>query len=290
MLRAAAVQMSSGSDKRANLDRAEALVRVAAKRGAGLVVLPEVFDWRGPRGAQSAIAESIPGPTSDRLGALARELSIHVQAGSVTERIEGDRRCFNTALLFAPTARSSPAIARSTSSTSRSRGKFPAGSPRRRPGEDVVVAQTAFGAIGLSVCYDLRFPELYRRLVKAGAEIFCIPSAFTFPTGAAHWEPLIRARAIENQCYVVAPDQYGNSPSGHRDYGGSMIVDPWGAVRRARQRRRERDRGGDRPRLPSTCAARAAVSHAHAARNVGRSLRVRPPGCPGERSREGGYA
>jgi deaminated glutathione amidase len=231
MPRAAAVQMSSGSDKRANLDRAEALVRVAAKRGAGLVVLPEVFDWRGPRGAQSAIAESIPGPTSDRLGALARELSIHVQAGSVTERIEGDQRCFNTALLFAPSGEIVARYRKIHLFDVEIPGQVSTReSETRRPGEDVVVAQTAFGTIGLSVCYDLRFPELYRRLVKAGAEIFCIPSAFTFPTGAAHWEPLIRARAIENQCYVVAPDQYGNSPSGHRDYGGSMIVDPWGAV------------------------------------------------------------
>src|SRR2546421_648235 len=137
MLRAAAIQMSSGSDKRANVERAGALIRAAAKQGAQPV--------------------EIPGQVS------ARE------------------------------------------------------SQARKPGEEPVVVRTDIGAVGLSVCYDLRFPELYRRLVRAGAEILCIPSAFTFPTGAAHWEPLVRARAIENQCYVIAPDQYGTSPNGYRD-------------------------------------------------------------------------
>src|SRR3989442_244749 len=152
---AAAVQMSSGADRPANLARAEALVREAAGRGARLVVLPEVFAWRGPRAEEAAVAEPIPGPTTERLAALARELSI---------------------------------------------------------------------------CYDLRFPELYRRLVRAGAEVLLVPSAFTFPTGAAHWEVLCRARATENQCYLVAPDQTGTSPHGFADYGESLIVDPWGRV------------------------------------------------------------
>ncbi len=231
MLRAAAIQMSSGPDKEANLDRAEALVRIAAKRGAALVVLPEVFNWRGPRGTEGEFAESVPGPTSERMGALARALSIHLQAGSLTERIEGDRRCFNTALLFAPNGEVVAKYRKIHLFDVEIPGQVSAReSEARKPGSDVVVARTAFGTIGLSVCYDLRFPELYRRLVKAGAEILSIPSAFTFPTGAAHWEPLVRARAIENQCYVIAPDQYGRSPNGHRDYGGSMIVDPWGAV------------------------------------------------------------
>jgi predicted amidohydrolase len=231
MLIAAAVQMSSGSDKRANLDRAEALVRVAATRGAGLVLLPEVFSWRGARGAEGENADSIPGPTTQRLAALARELAIHLQAGSITERIEGDRRCYNTALLFAPTGDLVAQYRKIHLFDVEIPGQVSAReSEVRKPGTEVVVARTSIGAIGLSICYDLRFPELYRRLVQAGAEILCIPSAFTFPTGAAHWEPLVRARAIENQCYVVAPDQYGTSPNGYRDYGGSIIVDPWGAV------------------------------------------------------------
>ena len=231
VLRAAAIQMSSGSDKRANVERAEALIRAAAKQGAELVVLPEVFNWRGPRGAEAEFAEPIPGPTSERLAALAHELGVHLQAGSITERIEGERRCYNTALLFAPNGECIGKYRKIHLFDVEIPGQVSAReSQARKPGEETVVVRTDIGALGLSVCYDLRFPELYRRLVRSGAEILCIPSAFTFPTGAAHWEPLVRARAIENQCYVIAPDQYGTSPNGYRDYGGSMIVDPWGAV------------------------------------------------------------
>ena len=103
-------------------------------------------------------------------------------------------------------------------------------SETRAYGHDVVAVPTTLGTIGLSICYDLRFPELYRRLAASGATIVTVPSAFTFYTGAAHWEPLLRARAIENQCYVIAPNQAGKSPHGFRDYGHSMIVDPWGTV------------------------------------------------------------
>jgi deaminated glutathione amidase len=223
--------MSSGSDKRANLERAEALIRLAAKQGARLIVLPEVFAWRGPRGAESDFAEPIPGATTERLAALARELAIHLQAGSVSEKIESERRCYNTALCFAPNGDLVGKYRKIHLFDVEIPGQVSAReSEARKPGDDTVVVRTEIGAIGLSVCYDLRFPELYRRLVRAGAEILCIPSAFTFPTGAAHWEPLVRARAIENQCYVIAPDQYGTSPNGYRDYGSSMIVDPWGTV------------------------------------------------------------
>ncbi|MGH7899345.1 MAG: carbon-nitrogen hydrolase family protein [Candidatus Binatia bacterium] len=229
--RAAAIQMSSGPDKRANLDKAEALVRRAARDGAGLAVLPEVFSWRGPRGAEADHGESIPGPTSERLAALACELRIHLQAGSIVERIEGERRCYNTALLFDPKGELRGRYRKIHLFDVEIPGQVSAReSEARKPGTESVTVSTEIGMIGLSVCYDLRFPELYRRLVAAGAEILCIPSAFTFPTGAAHWETLVRARAIENQCYVIAPDQYGTSPNGYRDYGSSMIVDPWGIV------------------------------------------------------------
>jgi len=229
--RAAAIQMSSGPDKRANLEKAEALVRRAAGDGAGLVVLPEVFSWRGPRGTEAEFSEPIPGPTSQRLAALARELGIHLQAGSIVERIEGERRCYNTALLFAPSGELLGKYRKIHLFDVEIPGQVSAReSEARKPGDQVVVVAAEIASIGLSVCYDLRFPELYRRLVGAGAEILCVPSAFTFPTGAAHWETLVRARAIENQCYVIAPDQYGTSPNGYRDYGNSLIVDPWGTV------------------------------------------------------------
>lgn len=231
MLRAAAVQMSSGPDKRANLEKAEALVRAAAGQGAGLVVLPEVFNWRGPRGGEAESAETVPGPSSERMAALARELGIHLQAGSITERIASDPRCYNTALLFGPSGEILGRYRKIHLFDVEIPGQVSAcESQTRKPGAETVAVATAIGTIGLSVCYDLRFPELYRRLVRAGAEILCIPSAFTFPTGAAHWETLVRARAIENQCYVVAPGQFGPSPHGYRNYGNSMIVDPWGTV------------------------------------------------------------
>jgi predicted amidohydrolase len=228
---AAAVQMASGADRAANLERATTLVREAAARGARLVVLPEVFAWRGPRSEEGPVAEPIPGPTTDRMGALARDLGVHLCAGSVLERAPGEPRPYNTSCVFDPTGK---LVARY-----RKVHLFDVDLPgratvreseARAPGDEVVTAPTALGTLGLSICYDLRFPELYRRLSRAGAEVLLVPSAFTYPTGAAHWEVLCRARAIENQCYLVAADQTGTSPHGHADWGDSLIVDPWGRV------------------------------------------------------------
>jgi predicted amidohydrolase len=226
---AAAVQMCSGESRAANLERATELVREAARRGARLVVLPEVFAWRGPDGA--AAAEPVPGPLTETLGALARTLGIHLCAGSVLEAVPGEPRAYNTSCLFDPRG---ALIGRY-----RKLHLFDVDLPgrvcvresdTRAPGADVVAVPTELGTLGLSICYDLRFPELYRRLVRAGAEVLLVPSAFTFTTGAAHWEVLCRARAIENQCYLIAPDQAGLSPHGFRDWGESLLVDPWGRV------------------------------------------------------------
>jgi predicted amidohydrolase len=228
---AAAVQMSSGADRAANVARATALVREAAARGARLVVLPEVFAWRGPRGDEAAVAEPIPGPVTEAFAALARESGIHICMGSILEA-GPDRSCtYNTSCVIGPDG---ALLARY-----RKLHLFDVDLPgrvsvresdTRAPGADVVVVPTALGTLGLSICYDLRFPELYRRLVGAGAEVLLVPSAFTFTTGAAHWEVLCRARAIENQCYLVAPNQTGTSPHGFPDWGDSLIADPWGRV------------------------------------------------------------
>jgi predicted amidohydrolase len=228
---AAAVQMSSGPDREANLARAAALARQAAEHGARLVVLPEVFAWRGARTDEPTIAEPIPGPTTDWLARLARELGVWLCAGSLLERAPDEVRAYNTSCLFDPQG------------TLRARYRkihlFDVDLPgrvavqesaTRAPGAEVVTVPTELGTLGLSVCYDLRFPELYRRLVRAGAEVLLVPSAFTFPTGAAHWEVLCRARAVENQCYLVAADQTGRSPHGFADWGDSLVVDPWGRV------------------------------------------------------------
>jgi deaminated glutathione amidase len=224
---AAAIQVCAGSDKAANLEKAESFVVEGARSGARLIVLPEVFLWRGPRAEERSTAEPIPGPTSNRLGDVARQLGIYLLAGSMME--ENGTKPFNTSVLLDPHG---DIVARY-----RKLHLFDVDIPghvtvresdTRMPGDMVVTAPTDLGVIGMSVCYDLRFPELYRRLTLAGAEIIAIPSAFTFPTGAAHWEVLVRARAIENQVYIIAPDQIGRSTGGVVDFGNSMIVDPWG--------------------------------------------------------------
>jgi predicted amidohydrolase len=226
---AAAIQLCAGSDKAANLAKAADMVRAAAERGARLIVLPEVFAWRGARASERDAAEPIPGPITERLSALARECGVVLVGGSLLEHVPGEAKVYNTCTVFDATG--------ALLGTYRKVHLFDVDIPdqvcvreseTRLHGSETVTVSTDCGRLGLSVCYDLRFPELYRRLVGAGAEIVCVPSAFTFPTGAAHWEVLLRARAIENQVYVIAPNQIGRSPSGVIDYGHSLIVDPWG--------------------------------------------------------------
>ncbi|HVA81698.1 MAG TPA: carbon-nitrogen hydrolase family protein [Candidatus Binataceae bacterium] len=228
---AAAIQMAAASDKAANLAHAELLVRVAAARGANLVALPEMFNWRGKRSEESAAAESLEGESITRMARIARELQLHLVAGSITEHAPGQPRNYNTSVLLGPNG--------SRIAVYRKIHLFDIDLPGRVtvresevkiPGTEVVCAPTPLGAIGLTICYDLRFPELFRRLAFGGAGIITLPSAFTFPTGEAHWETLIRARAIENQVFMVAPAQFGPNPHGFSDYGNSMIVDPWGRV------------------------------------------------------------
>jgi len=227
---AAAVQVCSGSSKAENLDKVETLVATAATHGARLVVLPEVFLWRGPRPEERSAAEPIPGPTTARLGALARQLQIYLVGGSILEVSSGPR-VYNTSVLFDPRGDLVASYRKLHLFDVDIAGHVSIReSDTRAPGDAVVTAVTSLGTLGMTVCYDLRFPELYRRLTFAGAEIITIPSAFTFPTGAAHWELLVRARAVENQVYVIAADQIGRSPTGMVDFGHSMIVDPWGTV------------------------------------------------------------
>ena len=182
-------------------------------------------------------AEPLDGPTCERFAALARRLGIHLLLGSFNERSDdeggGDRRCHNTSVLFGPDG-GRLAVYRKlhlfdVDVSERARFRE---SATVEPGTEVVVAATPLGRLGLSICYDLRFPELYRRLVDGGAEILTVPSAFTLTTGRDHWHPLVRARAIECQSYVLAPAQWGEHASGglRESYGHAMIVDPWGAV------------------------------------------------------------
>ena len=227
---AAAIQMTASSSKEENLVKAETFVRLAAERGALLVVLPEVFSWRGKRAEEPSQVEAIPGPTSQRLSELAARHQIYLLAGSFLERLD-EPRSHNTSLLFNPTGEILCRYRKVHLFDIDIPGQVSVReSDTKKPGEEVVTCPTELGTFGLSVCYDLRFPELYRALSGQGAEIIFVPSAFTFPTGAAHWEPLLRARAIENQGYIVAPNQIGKNTHGFADYGNSMIVDPWGKI------------------------------------------------------------
>jgi len=229
-LLAAAVQMLASSDKEANLREAETRLRHAQALGAKLVVLPEVFNWRGPLKQRTA-AEPIPGPTSNLMANLARELGIYLLAGSILEFVADGNKAYNTSLFFNPQG---TLLAKYRKihlfDVDVADGVAVLESEARLAGGEVVVAETEFCPVGLTICYDLRFPELYRRLVERGAQIIFVPSAFTSFTGQAHWEPLLRARAIENQVYIIAPDQVGHTPNSIPSYGHSMIVDPWGRI------------------------------------------------------------
>ncbi len=228
---AAAIQMSAGREKAVNLERAERLIRLAAARGARLVALPEVFNWRGKRSEEAETAESLEGESLGLMARLARELEIHLVAGSITERGEGQGKNYNTSVLFDPKGERLAVYRKIHLFDVDLPGRVTIReSDAKASGTEVVCAATSLAPIGLSVCYDLRFPELYRRLAFAGAKIITVPSAFTFPTGEAHWDVLLRARAIENQVYVIAPAQFGPNVHGFNDYGNTLIADPWGRV------------------------------------------------------------
>ena len=228
---AAAIQMSAGREKGNNLERAESLIRLAAARGAQIAVLPEVFNWRGKRAEEANESETLEGQTLSLMAHLARELKLHLVAGSITERVPEQSKSYNTSAIFGPDGERIAVYRKVHLFDVDLPGRVTIKeSDAKLSGRDVVCADTAIGKIGLSICYDLRFPELYRMLAHEGARIVTVPSAFTFPTGEAHWEVLLRARAIENQVYVIAPGQFGPNVHGFSDYGNSMIIDPWGRV------------------------------------------------------------
>lgn len=232
-MRLAAIQMCSGKDVDRNLEKALALANRAADQGADVVALPENFALMGSDRDRAEVAEDLNGAVLGELGRLAKERSVLLLAGTVLERSrdEADPRPYNTSVLF--DRRGSPiAVYRKMHLFDVS---LPDGVPYResesvRPGNEPVVAFVEGVGFGLSICYDLRFPELYRLLAFRGARVVFVPSAFTLETGKDHWMPLIRARAIENQVYIVAPAQFGTHESGRVTYGHSVIVDPWGTV------------------------------------------------------------
>ncbi|XXF76395.1 carbon-nitrogen hydrolase family protein [Myxococcaceae bacterium GXIMD 01537] len=227
----AAAQMVSTADKARNLESATRLVRRAAALGAQFVGLPENFSWMGPEEERPGAAESLEGPTLAHMASLARELKVTLLAGSVLEEGAPGGRLYNTSVLFGPAGERLGVYRKiHLFDVDVGDGATYRESAAVAPGTEVVVSPTPVGRVGLSVCYDLRFPELYRRMVREGATLLTVPAAFTMMTGKDHWEVLLRARAIENQAYVVAPAQGGRHSAQRVTYGHAMVVDPWGLV------------------------------------------------------------
>ena len=232
---AAVVQMVSGSEVAENLANAGRLIAEAAQAGARLVALPENFALLGRR-EQDKLAVAEPdgvGPIQDFLAATAQRHGIHLVGGTIPQRGADPNRVRAACLLHGPDGRR---LARYDKIHLFDVNVGADGDERYResasiePGEAVVTVATELGRIGLAVCYDLRFPELFRALLAQGAEILVLPSAFTETTGAAHWHLLCRARAVENLCYLLAPGQGGLHDNGRRTYGHSLIAGPWGEV------------------------------------------------------------
>jgi deaminated glutathione amidase len=230
-IRAAAVQLNSTGDKDRNLGTADGLTRAAAADGANLVVLPEKFTVLGTEDALVAGAEPLDGPAMEWARATARELGIDLVSGSIAERRPGRDKLANTSVHVGPDGGIRALYRKIHMFDVEVGGVSYSESSTEEPGDEIVVSELAGGVpLGLSVCYDLRFPELYRILAVRGALVIAVPSAFTRRTGEVHWETLVRARAIENQAFVVAADQVGWHTEDKESFGGSMIVDPWGEV------------------------------------------------------------
>lgn len=233
----AVIQLSSQDDVAANLARVRALVAEAARAGAELVALPENFAFMGEEEKKRGIAEPVDpplrGPIADTVTTAAKEHGVWIVAGGMPEASEDPQRPFNTSLLVAPDGR---IVARYRKvhlfDVDLPDGTRLLESSATKAGGEPVVAEVGKSAtkLGMTICYDLRFPELYRQLVDRGVRIVTVPAAFTLTTGKDHWHVLLRARAIENQVFVLAPAQHGKHPRGRQTYGKSLIVDPWGDV------------------------------------------------------------
>jgi predicted amidohydrolase len=229
-MRVAAVQLNSTTDKERNIATAERLVRAAAAGGAEIVALPEKWNLLGPPEELRAGAEPLTGESIAAATGWARELGIHLVAGSIAERDEAEDRLSNTSVLITPEGEIAAVYRKIHMFDVEVGGVVYRESELEDPGTEIVAADGPGMRIGLTVCYDLRFPELYRILAVDGARLITVPSAFTLATGRDHWEVLLRARAIENQVFVLAPNQVGEAAPHYSSYGRSMIVDPWGVV------------------------------------------------------------
>jgi deaminated glutathione amidase len=229
-VRVAAVQLNSNGDKDGNLAKAERLVRAAAGDGAEFIALPE--KWNLLAGGEELVAgaEPLNGPSLGAARGWARELGVHLLAGSISERGREGEKASNTSVLIGSDGNDLAVYRKIHMFDVDAGGVSYRESEFERPGTEPVVASVGDLTAGLTVCYDLRFPELFRILALRGAKLIAVPSAFTLATGRDHWEVLLRARAIENQLFLVAPNQVGEAPPHYSSFGRSMIVDPWGIV------------------------------------------------------------
>ena len=226
----ALVQMDTGDNKEENLKYACDCIDEAAKRGVSLVCFPEVMNLIGRNTGEGGGKESVPGYTTDILCRKAKEHGIYIHGGSITEEIPGEKGSRNTSAFISPEGEIL-AVYRKTHmfDITLADGTPFNESDKVKPGEEIVTVATELGTFGMSICYDIRFPELYRIMALRGAQVMFAPASFTMPTGKDHWEPILRTRAIENGCYIVAAGQIGTKPA-YTAYGNSMVVDPWGTV------------------------------------------------------------
>jgi predicted amidohydrolase len=232
-LRAAAVQLNATEDVDRNLQIADRLTRHAAAQGAQLVVLPEKWTVLGRSESMEEHAQTLEGPAAEWAKDVAKELGIDLIAGSFVERRDGQAKTSNTSLHVGPDGEIRAAYRKMHMFDVEVDGTVYAESARELAGDDVVTTAIATSneqprQLGMTICYDVRFPELYRALSERGAEILAVPAAFTLATTRDHWEILLKARAIENQCFVIAANQIGEHPPGNRSGGRSTIIDPWG--------------------------------------------------------------
>jgi predicted amidohydrolase len=230
-MKAAAVQLNSGADVETNIAAADRCVRAAAAEGAALVVLPEKWTVMGDQEDLRAGAQTLDGSAIAWARGTARELKLDLVAGSIAERVAGREKLSNTSVHVGPDGEIRAVYRKLHMFDVEIEGKRYRESDTDEPGEEVVAGELADGSkLGMSICYDLRFPELFRVLALRHARVVALPAAFTLPTTRDHWEALIRARAIENQVFVIAANQVGKHPGGHHSGGSSLIVDPWGTV------------------------------------------------------------
>lgn len=224
----AVLQIDSQSNKKLNLEKVDTFIDEAASHGAQFIAMPENIHYCGPKDGVFANAETIPGPMSNFFASKAKQHGIWLHCGSIGEIIQNESKLYNTTLLYNPQGKLAARYEKiHMYDVDIKDGPSTRESDTKKPGERIVVCNTDFCKVGLSICYDMRFPEIYRIMALMGAKLIFVPANYTMFTGKDHWECILKTRAIENQCYIVAPAQIGKKPA-FQAYGRSMVINPWG--------------------------------------------------------------